>query len=30
VERGGERTSLGTVTMAVEVHDEEIRLTDSK
>jgi hypothetical protein len=29
VERGSERTSLGTVTMAVEVHDEAIKLTDT-
>ncbi len=29
VEREGERTSLGTVTMAVEVHDQAIKLTDT-
>jgi hypothetical protein len=29
VEREGERMSLGTVTMAVEVHDQEFKLTDT-
>lgn len=28
-ERNGERTALGTVTMAVEVHDQQVKLTDA-